>query len=660
MDNTGRSTDGHVALDPHSHWSLGDLNRELDTIQRRTGPVPAKIRPRNAAGADSKGSRRLQTGSAGTAAAPAAFGNGAFGAVPCWPAESGGSARSPARSAPRSPAWMTARRGSASSSCSSEEEREETGEGNSGGKEDLFYYSPVARPVRRVEAELGEVERKLAAEVEEELRQRRLSLERRLHEERVKGQAAMEEVQVQRGVVEAMLDRLDREHWKAMEEMRDSHIRRLSQEHEQKSEAGETQLRREAAAAEARRRAEIEAEVRAKLQKEMEEERRREEQERRRREEEERRTEEERRREMERQQRELEATRKAAQAEKAAADAADARAAAEAKAAAARAAVEAKKKQAQRSSKVRVAEGAAREAEARLARLKAMRDEIAPIMADNARKKDRKAVERRIILLVQQISATHDQIAKKSADLVALLLDPSLPQPFVAITFASKILSQCESQVTKLPPFAFALAQVIVNVASRAPIAMEALIGSFNEVCIYTIPQHYVFSEASYPSDEAYYRDLGYREEDGEGGKKRMESTDAFIERMTGYIILMAAICQTIPPPGTAQHPFGLSHAWQWCARLLNHLPANRASATALEVFLKIAGYRMHLTYRSQFLKLLDVVGNEYRGKLQALNDPDVSPVVNRIETYVGVQRYLKPPEGLEMPLHDKSSQLRA
>ncbi|GJP65399.1 hypothetical protein CLOP_g22284, partial [Closterium sp. NIES-67] len=538
-------------------------------------------------------------------------------------------------------------------------ERGERGRVGGRGSE-LDAERPVARPVRRVEAELGEVERKLAAEVEEELRQRRLSLERRLHEERVKGQAAMEEVQVQRGVVEAMLDRLDREHWKAMEEMRDSHIRRLSQEHEQKSEAGETQLRREAAAAEARRRAEIEAEVRAKLQKEMEEERRREEQERRRREEEERRTEEERRREMERQQRELEATRKAAQAEKAAADAADARAAAEAKAAAARAAVEAKKKQAQRSSKVRVAEGAAREAEARLARLKAMRDEIAPIMADNARKKDRKAVERRIILLVQQISATHDQIAKKSADLVALLLDPSLPQPFVAITFASKILSQCESQVTKLPPFAFALAQVIVNVASRAPIAMEALIGSFNEVCIYTIPQHYVFSEASYPSDEAYYRDLGYREEDGEGGKKRMESTDAFIERMTGYIILMAAICQTIPPPGTAQHPFGLSHAWQWCARLLNHLPANRASATALEVFLKIAGYRMHLTYRSQFLKLLDVVGNEYRGKLQALNDPDVSPVVNRIETYVGVQRYLKPPEGLEMPLHDKSSQLRA
>ncbi|CAI5525650.1 unnamed protein product [Closterium sp. Naga37s-1] len=158
------------------------------------------------------------------------------------------------------------------------------------------------------------------------------------------------------------------------------------------------------------------------------------------------------------------------------------------------AAAEAKKKQAQRSSKVRVAEGAAKEAEARLARLKAMRDEIAPIMADNARKKDRKTVERRIILLVQQISASHDQIAKKSADLTALLRDPSLPQTFVAITFASK----CESQVTKLPPFAFALAQVIVNVSTQAPIAMEALIASLNETCIYTVPQHYVFSEVCY------------------------------------------------------------------------------------------------------------------------------------------------------------------
>ncbi|CAI5536677.1 unnamed protein product [Closterium sp. Naga37s-1] len=877
--------DGHVALDPHSHWSLDELNRELDSIQRRTGPVPAKIRPRNAAQYAAKASRRLQTGSTSTAvAAPAAFGDGAFGAVPCWASEPGDSARSPARP----PAWMTAGRGSASSSGSSDEEREESAYGGglggnfypspnaraetgsagkdrrksagSGGKKPRkasFHISlsssdssgsdgegevgngervggdggkrrgslggrgsaldaerPVARPVRRAEAELGEVERKVAAEVElleeaelgeaelgeaelgeaelgeaergevepgevvlgevelgevelgevelgevelgevepgevergevegkvaaeveEEVRQRRVRLEGRLMEEREKGRAAVAAVEAQREAVQATLARLDREHWQAVEEMRDSHIRRLSQEHEQKSE-----LRREAAAAEARRRAEIEAELRAKQQREMEEERRRKEEERRRKEEEERRKEEERKREVQRQQQEVEASRRAAQAAKAAADAADARAAAEvgwvglgwvevwsaeprqqqeveasrraaqaAKAAAdaadARAAAEvpaqrsskvqvaegaakeaearltqlkaisfphslyflptlqsssAEKFQTQRSSKVRVAEGAAKEAEARLARLKAMRDEIAPIMADNARKKDRKTVERRIILLVQQISATHDQIAKKSADLTALLRDPSLPQTFVAITFASKILSQCESQVTKLPPFAFALAQVIVNVSSQAPIAMEALMASLNETCIYTVPQHYVFSEASYACDDAYYHDLGYREEEGEGGKKKMESTDAFIERMTGYITLMAAICQTLPPPGTAVHPFGLSHAWQWCARLLNHLPANRASATALEVFLKIAGYRMHLTYRSQFLKLLDVVGNEYRGKLQALNDADVAPVVNRIETYIGVQRYLRPPEGLEMPLHDKSSQLRA
>ncbi|CAI5525649.1 unnamed protein product [Closterium sp. Naga37s-1] len=222
--------DGHVTLDPHSHWSLDDLNRELDSIQRRTGPVPAKPRSRNAA----KASRRLQTGSISTAvAAPAAFGDGAFGAVPCWPADS-------ARSAARSPAWITAGSGSAGSSSSSDEEREETGHGGglggnfysppsaraetgsagkdrrkslgSGGKKPRkasFHISlsssdssgsdgegeggsgervggdggkwrgslggrgsaldaerPVARPVRRAEAELGEVERKVAAEVE--------------------------------------------------------------------------------------------------------------------------------------------------------------------------------------------------------------------------------------------------------------------------------------------------------------------------------------------------------------------------------------------------------------------------------------------------------------------------------------------------------------
>jgi hypothetical protein len=36
------------------------------------------------------------------------------------------------------------------------------------------------------------------------------------------------------------------------------------------------------------------------------------------------------------------------------------------------------------------------------------------------------------------------------------------------------------------------------------------------------------------------------------------------------------------------QNPHGLADGWTWCARLLNHIPSNRSSASALEAFLKV------------------------------------------------------------------------
>lgn len=47
------------------------------------------------------------------------------------------------------------------------------------------------------------------------------------------------------------------------------------------------------------------------------------------------------------------------------------------------------------------------------------------------------------------------------------------------------------------------------------------------------------------------------------------------------------------------------SPACLWRCRLLNALPANRVTATAVDAVLKVAGYRMHLAYRGQFSKLL-------------------------------------------------------
>jgi hypothetical protein len=42
-------------------------------------------------------------------------------------------------------------------------------------------------------------------------------------------------------------------------------------------------------------------------------------------------------------------------------------------------------------------------------------------------------------------------------------------------------------------------------------------------------------------------------------------------------------------------NPHGAEHGWQWLARALNSLPANRLNAKAIICFLRAAGYRLNL-----------------------------------------------------------------
>ena len=77
---------------------------------------------------------------------------------------------------------------------------------------------------------------------------------------------------------------------------------------------------------------------------------------------------------------------------------------------------------------------------------------------------------------------------------------------------------------------------------------------------------------------------------------------------------------------------------------------------------LQTAGYRMAITYRSQFLKLMVVAHGEFRQRLlqRALKELEANPVANRLETFLALQRYSQPPEGWNMPTRDLSSQCRA
>jgi GLE1-like protein len=57
-------------------------------------------------------------------------------------------------------------------------------------------------------------------------------------------------------------------------------------------------------------------------------------------------------------------------------------------------------------------------------------------------------------------------------------------------------------------------------------------------------------------------------------------------------------------------------HQLTYC-RLLNHLPATRLTATALEAFLRVAGFALWRAYRGQFVKLLHLVDQSFLAALQ-------------------------------------------
>jgi nucleoporin GLE1 len=153
--------------------------------------------------------------------------------------------------------------------------------------------------------------------------------------------------------------------------------------------------------------------------------------------------------------------------------------------------------------------------------------------------------------------------------------------------------------------------------------------------------------------DEAQYlRLLGYKI--GDDGSR--ESTDDFVGRAQGYVMLYAAMTQSDNP----RNPHGLGQAWGYLARLLNALPADRVTAAALDAFLKVAGYRLHAAYRGQFMKLLRCVHSDFLSQLSASGDVDARAVYTRLATYLDAGRFGQPPEGRTMPATDASSRERA
>ena len=125
-------------------------------------------------------------------------------------------------------------------------------------------------------------------------------------------------------------------------------------------------------------------------------------------------------------------------------------------------------------------------------------------------------------------------------------------------------------------------------------------------------------------------------------------------QRTQGYVLFFSAMLQVDVASLGARGMLGF--AWTWLARHLNHLPVNRLDISALECFLKVAGYRLHQAYGGQFVKVLHTIVNEYVPRMQQQNDADARAATTRLLSYIHQQEFRQPPEGRVMPDDDESS----
>ncbi|XP_073132647.1 mRNA export factor GLE1 isoform X1 [Henckelia pumila] len=182
--------------------------------------------------------------------------------------------------------------------------------------------------------------------------------------------------------------------------------------------------------------------------------------------------------------------------------------------------------------------------------------------------------------LIKTISATVENVRTKADELVNLIRSPEYPQSASILSFAEKVVFNCENS-QKSDGFIFSCSRVIVLVTSKIPLALDILMAELNRVCMYTVPKFVEYSPVLFQTREAYFKAIGYKEIDG-----KIESTDSYVERLSSIMRLYGALVQT--EIGGFQNLHGLNEGWAWLARFLNSLPANLYTAVALQNFLEI------------------------------------------------------------------------
>lgn len=236
---------------------------------------------------------------------------------------------------------------------------------------------------------------------------------------------------------------------------------------------------------------------------------------------------------------------------------------------------------------------------------------------------------------IKQIRGIRDNVRSKASELVKLLNDRQCPQSFSVEILIKKVVLSCASPASA----PFAIANVIVLITSQVPYVMDILLAELHTACLYTVPKHLVYKKSIFQSKEAYLRSIGYREDNG-----KLESTEDYLKRLESYMKVYGALVQTEIP--NIQNPHGLQEGWAWLARLLNSLPANQYTAVSLNAFLQMAGFALFKRYKSQFLKMLNVISDKFLVDLKSHNIPDSAKTTAYMQAYIEDKQFLQVPEG--------------
>lgn len=211
---------------------------------------------------------------------------------------------------------------------------------------------------------------------------------------------------------------------------------------------------------------------------------------------------------------------------------------------------------------------------------------------------------------------------------------------------SKKLVLQGQSQVASSFKTAFPIAAVCAGLWALFPDLGDLLLGHFYVKCPYLAPIY--FPKTDKITTVEYCKLVGY-DVNSEG---KVEDEDKYMNKLSGYVRLYAAIIQMEMPPNLAGrgHPHGLEHGWAWFTRILNLDPRPSITATLLYDFLEVAGHALMTRYGKQFKKLLLILVRDLMPKIVAVTPPQAKAGAIRLKMFLDTcikDGKIKPPAGV-------------